>query len=227
MTMRASADKREARGVQERAYSDLLVKLLTGFVYREDQRAWDQLMLRQDSVRTYFEAIGLYLHLDDTDGYAFLRSMPAADEAEEAPANGESEPVGETTATRRLMRKIPLAFDVSLLCVLLREALESFDAAVRDDHRLILTRPEIYDMLREFMSDTTDEARQQRRFDTIINKVADLGFLRELKGDETRLEVRRSIKALVDARRLSEIKAEMERALARGQIDGAQLEVVQ
>lgn len=200
----------------ERDYSGLLVKLLNGFVYREDQRYWDQLMLRQDNVRTYFETIGLHLHLDDTDGYAFLRSSPVADDGDEDTGN-ETAAASEETTTLRLMRKMPLTFDVSLLCVLLREALEQYDTQVSDDHRLILTRSEIYDMLREFMAETTDEAKQQRRFDAIINKVIDLGFLRELRTDTARVEVRRPIKALIDAQKLGEIKAEMERALEPGQ----------
>ena len=37
-----------------------------------------------------------------------------------------------------LVRRIPLSFEVSLLCVLLREALEQFDSKVNDDHRLVL-----------------------------------------------------------------------------------------
>jgi hypothetical protein len=213
------------RSTHERDYSGLLVKLLSGFVYREDQRYWDQLMLRQENVRAYFETIGLYLHLDDTDGYAFLRSLPVAGEAEEEGA--EVEAASEEVTTLRLMRKMPLTFDVSLLCVLIREALENYDAKVSDDHRLILTRTEIYEMLREFMTDTTDEAKQQRRFDAMINKVVDLGFLRELKTDAHRVEVRRSIKALVDAKKITEIKAEMERGLGRVQTDEGQSEVLQ
>lgn len=208
---------RTHKTAQERDYSGLLVKLLQGFVYREEKRYWDQLMLKQDAVRAHFDVLGLYLHLDDTDGYALLRSIPGTSDAEDMPTGeGETENVGDEVHTLRLMRKMPLSFEVSLLCVLIRESLEQYDEKVSDDHRLILTRSDIHDWLREFMADTTDEAKQQRRFDTTINKVVELGFLREFKTDGQRFEVRRSIKALLDARKLVEIRAEMERAVAKG-----------
>lgn len=197
---------------QERDYSDLLIKLLQGFVYREDQRYWDQLMLRQEAVRAYFETLKLQLYVDDADGYAFLRSFTADEgdetQSEEVPEDASMDSGRESTGLR-LMRKVPLTFEVSLLCVLLREALEQFDEKVSDDHRLILSRPDIHDLLREFFVDTTDESKLRKRFDSLINKAEELGFLRSLRSDEHRFEVRRSIKALIDAQKLGEIKRSM------------------
>ena len=108
-----------------------------------------------------------------------------------------------------LVRRIPLSFEVSLLCVLLREALEQFDSKVNDDHRLVLHRIDIYDLLKLFYEDKTDETKQVKRFDALINRVVELGFLKELKGNQNSFEVRRIIKAQFDAEKLVEIKARM------------------
>ena len=195
--------------------SGVLIKLLQGFIYREEQHYWDALIFRQDVVRDYVRSLGLVLHLDDTDGYAFLKSNSVNEEDESDSEESASNLVVENIEpkTLRLMRKIPLSYEVSLLCVLLREALEFYDEKVSDDHRLIISRSEIYDMLREFSSKTTDEVKQNKRFDALISKVQEFGFLRELRNDSQRFEVRRPIKALVDAQKLLEIKQQMQRHL--------------
>jgi hypothetical protein len=195
----------------------VLVKLFQGFIYRDDQRYWSQLMLRSEAVRAYFDQIGMYLYIDEADGYAFLRSVPPSDGLDASREDGSSvesevESVsGDEDGSLRIARKFPLAFDVSLLCVLLRDALEQFDEKVSDDHRLILKREEIYDSLREFFTDVTDETKTRRRFDSMISKVEDLGFLKALKTDAHKFEVRRPIKALIDAEKVSEMKLSMRR----------------
>ena len=195
--------------------SAVLIKLLQGFIYHEDKKYWERLLINQEAVKDYFQKIGLYLHLDETDGYAFLKSSPV--EAEKsADSVDEGTPVdepqqGETKepATLCLMRKFPLSFELSLLCVLLREALEQYDETVSDDHRLILSRGEIYEQLQSLFGQRHDETKQKRRLDALINKAMDLGFLRELKNDSHKFEVRRVIKSLIDAKKLGEIKLSM------------------
>jgi len=109
------------------------------------------------------------------------------------------------------MRKTPLSFEVSLLCLLLREALDQFDATVHDDHRLIMTKSDIYDLLKLYFPDKHDETKLIKRLDSIINKVLELGFIRELKSDASRIEVLRIIKAMIDAERVGEMKRNMQR----------------
>lgn len=196
---------------KENTYTGLLTKLLQGFVYKEDDKYWTELMLRQEAVRGYFSPLGLQLYCDEVDGYAFLKSEvnseSAAAEEEDAPQQSSNSSIPENTY--RVMRRVPLGFDVSLLCVLIREALEHFDTQTSDDHRLILSADEIQDMLRQFFSETNDLVKQSRRFDTLISRVVELGFLKPLRNDPKKFEVKRPIKALIDAACIAQLKTAM------------------
>jgi hypothetical protein len=198
------------------AFSSVLIKLLQGFLLQEDKQAWEVLQMQQTAVREFFATLGLYLYLDENEGYAFLRTLPL-NEGDEGKIIGESAigtPQHEEIIEKKkltLMRKVPLSFEVSLLCVLLREALDQFDATVHDDHRLIMTKSDVYDLLKLYFPDKHDETKLIRRWDGIINKVIELGFIRELRSDPSRIEVLRIIKAMIDAERIGEMKRTMQR----------------
>lgn len=209
----SSKTKKQEQNV---AFSSVLTKLLQGFIASDEKKYWESLLTYQEAVREYFSALGLKLHLSIDDGYAFLKQghleqRPAEDAEDGDAIEGEGPPPEEdmTFKIPTLVRRTPLSFEVSLLCVLLREALEQFDSKVNDDHRLILHRTDIYDLLKLFYADKTDETKQIKRFDALINRVVELGFLKELKGNQNSFEVRRMIKAQFDAEKLVEIKARM------------------
>jgi hypothetical protein len=211
------------------AISSVLIKLLQGFLLQEDKVVWETLLLQQTTVRDFFSTLGLYLHLDENDGYAFLRSIPEAESddgkvtGESAIGNAQKEESAVEKKKLSLMRRMPLSFDVSLLCVLLREALDHFDATVHDDHRLVMTKSEIYDLLKLYFPDKHDETKLIKRLDVIINKVIELGFIRELKSDASRIEVLRIIKAMIDAERVGEMKRNMQRYVRQIQSEEGQI----
>ncbi len=208
------------------AFSTVLIKLLQGFITSEEKRNWEALLTYQEAVREYFSPLGLQLHLNTDDGYAFLRAgansagitnHEESNEEENLEDSLSDESDSATSTLPSLIRKAPLSFEVSLLCVLLREALEQFDSQVSDDQRFVMHRVDIYDLLKLFFPETTDEAKQTKRFDTLINRVIELGFLKELKGNQNSFEVRRMIKALFDAEKLAEIKDQMKAELVLNQ----------
>lgn len=141
--------------------------------------------------------IGLDLVLDEAEGYAFLRSKSEDDEI-------------EADKLPRLVARRPLSFPVSLLLVLLRKKLAEFDAS-GGDTRLVLSRDEIVDLIRVFLPDTSNEARLVDQIETHINKAVELGFLRRLKAisDPAGFEVRRILKAFVDAQWLADFDAQL------------------
>src|SRR5690606_37426617 len=58
----------------------VVTKLFKGVLYREnDERLWQRLMELAAQTRDYVAVLGLELVLDDSEGYAFLRSNPTAD----------------------------------------------------------------------------------------------------------------------------------------------------
>jgi len=177
--------------------STLAIALLKGVIYREgDERLWAALLNLQARVRDYMAVIGLELVLDEAEGYAFLRSK-ADDET-------------ETDKLPRLVARRPLSFPVSLLLALLRKKLAEFDAG-GGDTRLVLSRDEIVDLIRVFLPDSSNEARLIDQIETHINKVVELGFLRKLKaaGGPAGFEVRRILKAFIDAQWLADFDARL------------------
>lgn len=180
--------------------SAILIALLKGVIYKEsDPKLWSGLLRYQSRVRDYMSSILLDLILDEAEGYAFLRSTPASteSESEEAP---------------RLVARRSLSFPVSLLLALLRKRLAEFDAR-GGDTRLVLTREEIVEILKVFLPGGTNETKLVREIETHINKIIELGFIRKLKpqypGDLS-YEVRRILKAFVDAQWLNNLDKELE-----------------
>lgn len=169
----------------------LVVSLLKGIIYREhDPALWTGLLTLQGRVRDYVGVLGLSLMLDESEGYAFLRAR--------------SEPDDETSSRLpRLVARRPLSFPVSLLLALLRKKLAEFDA-IGSETRLILSRTEVVDLMRVFLPSGSNEARFVDLIDTHINKVAELGFVRKLRGQDGMIEVERVLKAFVDAQWLAQ-----------------------
>ena len=183
--------------------SVLLVSLLKGVLYREgDERLWAALLNLQARVRDYVAVINLDLVLDEAEGYAFLRSRP--------------EPADDDPAPRstRLVARRPLSFPVSLLLALLRKKLAEFDAG-GGDTRLVLSRDDIVELVRVFLPDGPNEAKLIDQIETTINKVVELGFLHKLKptggtaAGPGSYDVRRILKAFVDAQWLAEFDARL------------------
>lgn len=172
-----------------------MVSLFQGVLYREAGAApWQALLDLQARVRDYAGVIGLELILDEAEGYAYLRQRAQVADAPELP---------------RLIQRRQLSFPVSLILVLLRKKLAEFDAT-GGDTRLVVSRDDIANHMRLFLPDTANEARLFDRMETHLNKVVELGFLRRLRGQEGQYEVRRILKAFVDAQWLDDFAARLD-----------------
>ncbi|MGF1548623.1 MAG: DUF4194 domain-containing protein [Thiotrichales bacterium] len=184
--------------------SQLMVGMLKGVLYRDDdERLWTSLLRLQARVREQAAVLLLDLVLDEAEGHAFLKSRPDPDESEGAPR------------LPRLVARRPLSYPVSLMLALLRKRMAEFDAG-GGDTRLVLARDELAELMRVFLPEGTNEARLIDQVDATIAKVVDLGFLRRLKPaagsgpDRGHYEVRRILKAFVDAQWLAEFDARLE-----------------
>jgi hypothetical protein len=199
-----------AQATQAVADPDLPVvvtSLMKGVVYRDaHERVWRQLLQLQAQVRDYVAVIGLTVVIDEAEGYAFLRSRPEdPDAAEDAPA------------PPRLIARRSLSFHVSLLLALLRKKLAEFDAG-NSDTRLMLTRDQIVEMVRLFLPATSNEARLVDQIDSYLAKAVELGFLRQVRGQDALFEVRRILKAFVDGQWLADFDQRLAEYAA--QLDG-------
>ena len=73
----------------------------------------------------------------------------------------------------------------------------------------MLGRDQIVEMLRLFLADSSDEARVVDQVDTTVRRASELGFLRQLRGHPDQWEVRRILKAYVDAQTLSDLAGKL------------------
>ena len=178
----------------DHAVAAAIIRLMQGVVYREtDEDTWLTLERLGAGVRDHFATIGVDVVLDDVEGYAYLRSRPT-DEGEEA--------------LPRLVRRRALTYNVSLLLVLLRKRLMEFETTGAEG-RLVLTTDQIVEMLRLFQAESTNDARAVDQAEATIKKAVELGFLRQLRGQNDHWEVRRILKAYVDAQTLSNFAAKL------------------
>ena len=171
--------------------SAVVIPLLKGVIYQDGEAPlWNALLSLQARVRDYVGVLGLDLVVDESEGYAFLRSRDTEDEG-----------------LPRLVARRPLSFPVSLLLALLRKRLAEFDAT-GGDVKLVMTRDEIVELVRVFLPEAANEARRIDQIETHVNRIADLGFLRRLKPAASpgppAYEVQRILKAFVDAQWLAD-----------------------
>jgi hypothetical protein len=173
-----------------------VTQLMKGVVYRDSHElAWQHLLQLKPQVQDYVAVLGLHVVIDEAEGYAFCRQRPDDAEADAAPLP-------------RLIPRRSLSFHVSLLLALLRKKLAEFDAQ-GGDTRLMLSREQIREMVRVFVPSTSNEARLADQIDANVTKVVELGYLRPVKGADQVYEVRRILKAFVDAQWLADFDARL------------------
>jgi len=179
--------------------SPVIIHLFKGVLYDDQQPLlWRDLLTFQAAVRDYFSIIGLDIFVDETENYAFVR---------QSPENDNEDP--DVPVLPRLIQRRPLSYPVSLLCILLRKKLIEADAEGAET-RVILSREQIIDMMRVLLAEKTNEAKVIEQIDSATNKVIDYGLLRRLKDNENQFEIRRIIKALVDADWLTNIEQKLQ-----------------
>lgn len=179
---------------REPALSPVVVQLLKGMLDRDQApKLWQDLLRLRVQVGDYVAVIGLELFVDEGEGFAFLKQRRYEEDEEAVP---------------RLIASRPLSYHVSVLCVLLRKKLVEADAGGLDT-RVILTRDQLVELLRVYLPYQANDAKIVDQVDRHIGKVVELGFLRELKGQDGTYEVRRILKALVDADWLADLEEKL------------------
>lgn len=181
------------------SYAPVVIKLLQDVLY-DDDKLWKELISNQNQVIEYFERIGVKLIIDENDGFAYI-FQPEEDEDSES-------------KLPRLVKRIPLSYEVTLISVLLREMLEEFDVREMDSVKLFVTNKDIKDKIDLFFKDQSNRVKLIKNFDTYINSMINLGFLKVVREDvkekdNTQYEVKRIIKAKISNEKLEEIKEKL------------------
>ena len=181
-------------------YSGVVIKLLQGPVYDEAKTVWNELILFQKQISLYLEQIGLELIVEKNDGYAFLRQIE----------------LDETGKTIGLIRRLPLTFEQTLLCVLLREWIDEFETEIKDTEALIISHNDFRDRIEVFFKESSNKVKLLKELDKYIKDMVRFGFLKQIgaDNDETEAvtyEVKRIIKSRITSDKLEEFKAKLQK----------------
>ena len=173
-------------------YAHIIIKLLQDVIYDDDKSTWSDLLTYQVPIRDYFAKIGVQVYLDEREGFAFLRQIE--DDDQKLP---------------RLVRRMPLSYEVTLLCAILREVLEEFDVGDMESRKCFITAQELRERIEMFFPEPSNRVKLLEKFDRAIQTAVKLGFLKEIENsdsDEIRYEVRRILKAKITNTKLQEIQ---------------------
>lgn len=180
------------RTIDEHATATAIITLMRGVVYREkDEHAWAALERYRAAVTDHFAEIGIDVIVDALEGYAYLSTRKEVDGEEPLP---------------RLIRRRTLTYHASLLAVLLRKRLAEFEAS-GSEGRLVLTKEAMVDMLTVFAQESTNQARIVDGATRAIGQLRDIGFVQELRSQTDAWEVKRVLKAYVDAETMGDFAA--------------------
>lgn len=202
-------------------WSAAAINLLRGPVYKNKVKLelWQSLTFHKKQLDDYFSVIGLRIFLDEEDGYAFLeqigdnlaRGMEEEDEESESSTTESS-----STGLPKLIKKTPLSYDVSMLCVFLRYELEKFETSQTESQALVLRKSEIYSLYKSFTKEKADELKQIKDLDRALRTLCDLTFLftkdklvQSDISDDTEFEVSPIIKAKIDIDFMKELLVKM------------------
>lgn len=180
-------------------YAPLIVKLLQGAVYDDNPKIWNDLLQYQFEVSQYFEKIAIELIVERQDGYAYIRQVP----------------IDEENNTIGLVRRMPMTYELSLLCVLLRMLIDDFEVSNTDQHNLYISHKRLKEELEIFFKEQSHKVRMLKELDRFIEQAEGLGFLKVIDKDtkvkdEVQYEVRRIIKAKITNDKLEEFKRKLQ-----------------
>jgi hypothetical protein len=180
-------------------FAHVIVKLLQDTLYDENEQVWNDLLQYQIPITQYFDKIAIDLILEKEDGYAYLKQIE----------------LDEEKNTIGLVRRTPLKYEPSLICVFLREMLDDFETNNVDQRNLYVTHKQLKETIELFFKEKANKVKLFAKFDSYIDTIVDVGFLKiiskpENSKDETRYEVRRIIKAKITNDVLENFKKKLE-----------------
>ncbi len=189
-------------------YAHLIIKLLQGVIYDDDQKIWNDLYNFQSKLKQYFAQIGIEFYFDAQNGFAYI-SQP------------DYEGADSEISVPRLVKRIPLSYEVTMLLVVLREILDEFDSNDLVNKKCFITRKELREKAQTFFKDKTNKTKLLQEIGTHINKCADLGFLKLISegtkkdsdgkdgATDDEFEIKRIVKAKISVEKLEQIKTKL------------------
>src|SRR5690606_9355996 len=121
----------------------------------------------------------------------------------------------ESGSTIGLIRRMPLTYDLTLVCVLLREWLLEFESSDLETANLYITPKEFRDRMEMFFKEKTNELKFIKELNRHLDQCVSMGFLKLVHKDTTsqdeyRYDVERILTARVTTDELSKFKQQLE-----------------
>jgi hypothetical protein len=180
----------------------VLVRLLQSpAIYDDERQYWQLLEVHEAAIRAHFAEPGVALDLNRAEGYARL-TQPAPDPDDPSPP-------------LRLLRRVPLSYELSLLCVVLREWLEDHENSPQAlSRKLVATREQLRERVEQFFRQQPNHKALQGKLDGLIERLSEHGLVKlvvkdELNPDQTKYEVKPLLKAKISLEKLEEFNQKL------------------
>ena len=183
-------------GLQTRPESLAAIRLLQGVIYSSDDKAWDQVLTYRSDLQDYFGRLGLILEVSEDDGLAYLRQRNDA----EQDAGGDRLP--------RLFRRTPLTYDMTLLCVILRDELRRFEDEDLDNTRCCVTLDQLMPMWKSMQPSGHDDVKNRDTLKSTMRKLEQMSIVSKF-GEEDEFEIKPILKARMPLEVLSGIRDQL------------------
>lgn len=176
-------------------WSAAAVRLLQGVVYHDDNRdVWESVLSCVSPLTDYFAKLGLMLVVNESDGMAYLQQP----DEEELPPEFDGIP--------RLFRRSPLGYEVTLLCVLLRDELRIFEEEDLQNERCVVEQLDLLKVWEAFFPDQADAVKLNRSLQAALRKLEELKFVRQFESEPPSWEIRHILKARVPLEDLEQLR---------------------
>lgn len=180
-------------------FAKAATKLLQGPIFEDQEEIWRDIRQYEVELTKYFERIAIELVVDKRDSYAYLKQIE----------------LDENGTTIGLIRRIPLTYELTLVCVLLREWIQESESDNLETANLYITPKQFRDRLEMFFKEKTNELKFVKELNKHLESCEKLGFLKALykspnNSDEDRYEVKRIIKARITNEELLRFKQILE-----------------
>lgn len=151
------------------ARQHVIAKLLTSAVYHDDDGYWQVLIDDKPTLESYFADMGVRLEVDTEMGMGFLRPLNPAEEEEWALSGMAPLP--------RIIPPRQLGYLPSLLCALLREALQRHEETSVDEKHLYLEEAQLIELLKPYMPESEDAKALKRDLRKVIVRLEEISVL--------------------------------------------------
>ena len=168
--------------------SNACISLLKGIIIKENkEKIWDTILNYRNQIEDYFRQLGLTLKLYEEEGYCYLQQIED----------------DETNNLLKLVPKIPLSLHLSLLLVSLRKYM--LESTANGDEKIVISKEEIFIKMKNYLKETSNEIKQEKKITSYIKKVEDMKFIRKLKNSDNKYEILRLLASFVDAQWLDDL----------------------